>query len=115
MNRDSKDPKQHPVPVTLDALENILQSCKQIALAGALNEIEDVELAAITEATIALYDRFADRELVDAFCANGLEEDPEILVRQERVRNRLLQDLQKGDQELQNHLLSEIPKFGKTH
>lgn len=67
MSRDSKDPEVHPVPRTLEALERLFEACKDIALIGALDEFEGADLYAITEAALALYDRFTDRELADAF------------------------------------------------
>lgn len=66
MSRESKDPAVHPVPRTLEALDKLLETCKEIAILGALDEVEGIALHEITETIIALYENFAERELAAA-------------------------------------------------
>lgn len=116
MSRDSKDPQEHPVPRTLEALERLIEACKDIALIGALDEFEGADLHAITEAALALYDRFTDRELVDAFEANDAGDDPDIQGPKERVRQRLLRAFQESeDPALQEIALKSMPTDGEAH
>lgn len=116
MSRDSKDPNVHPVPRALEALERIIDGCKDLALTLALDEFEGRELTSITDRVLALYDRFTDRELVDAFEANDAGDDPDIQGPKERVRQRLLQSFQESDDPvLQEIALKAMPTDGEAH
>ena len=115
MSQDPKTPEGHPVPLTLEALEDLLESCKKIALIGILDELESQELYLITERIIELFDRFADRQMVEAFEANDEGDSPEIQDSKERIRQRLLKSFAKSDDPAQREIaLKAMPTVGKT-
>jgi len=117
MSQDIDNCDQHPVPKALQALENLIEACKNLAIEGeALDEFEQLELYEITEKVLSLYDRFTDRELVEVFEENGAGDDPDIQAAKERVKIRLLQNLQQStDPQLQKLALKSMPTSGKSN
>lgn len=116
MDRDSKDPKLHPVPVALAAFEQIIEGCKDLACTLALDEFEGEELANLTDRILALYDRFTDRELVQAFEANGDGDSEDVQGAKERVRERLLRSFQESDDPaLREIALKAMPTDGEAN
>lgn len=118
MSRDSKDVEIHPVPRLLEQFEILLNALKDMALIeDGFDEFELIQLHEMTEKGIALYDRFCDRELVNAFIQNDAAEDPEIQASMERVRQRLITDLfdSDGNTELQDAALRAMPTSGKAN
>ena len=114
MSQDNEN--KHAVPKTLEALENLIEACKAVALVGTMDQFEDLELYSITKQAIDLYDRFTDRTLVEVYESKGLDFDEEVTAAKERVRKRLEIAFQASSQDTLKELaLQMVEPTGKPN